>query len=320
MSTNLSIIIWLVFIALLSAHVDAHIARERRQVIITRGKELSALVDEEIKIEKLQKRPTLEKYLAERQKLIENEYSVGFESDVELNDREKLANEVIKAAKAKEVDEGLKDPYRFKPARHLFEVLKDIRKSELFQIIQKMPKGGILHAHDTALCSTDYIITLTYLENLWQCSELNTKHRIKEFIFSLDEPSLKEGCEWKSVADVRKEIGAAKYDRLLRSLFTLYREDQNPRTQFKDINDVWNNFMDIFTLLGPIVTYAPVWKDYYTTALAEMYADGVQYLEFRGLLPPVNCRLFIIIIVIINIVITMIIKAIINYILLFSLS
>lgn len=292
MSTNTYKIISLLFIGLLTYCSDAHFIRERRQSIITR-EVLPTFLDENIEkpsIEKLRKRPSLDDYLAQRQKFVEDEFAVGFESDVELSDREKLANEVIKAAKAKEVDEGLKNPYRFKPARHLFEVLKDIRRSELFKILQRMPKGGILHAHDTALCSTDFVITLTYRDNLWQCSELNANHRIKQFLFSRDEPASSDGCEWKRVADVRTKIGPAKYDRYLRTLFTLYREDQNPRTQFKDINDVWSTFMDIFTLLGPIVTYAPVWKDYYKNALAEMYADGVQYLEFRGLLPEVNCR------------------------------
>lgn len=271
---------------------NAHYARNRRQTLITATNLYAPLSESTaenlIGSEKQNKRPSYKEYLAQRQKFIEDEFAVGFENDVDLNEQEKLANEVIKAAKAKEMNEGFRQPFRFNPSRHLFEVLKDIRKSELFQILQKMPKGGILHAHDTALCSTDYIVTLTYLKDLWQCSDTMASHRIQEFLFSRDVPATISGCEWVRVSEVRTKIGASKYDRFVRTLFTLYREDQNPRTQFKDINDAWNTFMDIFLLLGPIVTYAPVWKDYYKNALKEMYADNVQYLEFRGLLPQVR--------------------------------
>lgn len=271
---------------------NAHYARNRRQTLITSTNLYAPLSESTaenlIGSEKQNKRPSYKEYLAQRQKFVEDEFAVGFENDVQLNEQEKLANDVIKAAKAKEVNEGFRQPFRFNPSRHLFEVLKDIRKSELFQILQKMPKGGILHAHDTALCSTDYIVTLTYLKDLWQCSDTMASHRIQQFLFSRNEPAAVSGCEWVRVSEVRTKIGANKYDRFVRTLFTLYREDQNPRTQFKDINDVWNTFMDIFLLLGPIVTYAPVWKDYYKNALKEMYADNVQYLEFRGLLPQVR--------------------------------
>lgn len=280
----------------LIVYTNAHYARAsqrvRRQTLIT-----SDIFpdDDNVFAEKLTmserakpKRPSIQEYLDKRQKFIQDEFALGFESDVELNEREKLANAVIITAKQKELNEGFLHPYHFNPARHQFEALKDIRKSELFQIIQRMPKGGILHAHDTALCSTDFIVSLTYHENLWQCSEPNAGHRIKTFLFSRDTPSAVSGCEWIRVSDARSRIGQAKYDRLVRTLFTLYRENENPRTQFKDINDVWSTFMDIFLLVAPIVTYAPVWKLYYKNALAEMYADNVQYLEFRGLLPQVK--------------------------------
>lgn len=233
------------------------------------------------------KRPSLSEYVAKRQKFIDDEFAVGFECDVELNEQEKLADTVIVAAKQKELNDGFEHPYRFNPARHQFDALQDIRKSELFQIIQRMPKGGVLHAHDMALCSTDFLVSLTYYENLWQCNEPNATHRIKSFLFSRNEPAAMSGCRWQLVSSVRSRIGQVKYDRYVRTLFTLYRENENPRTQFKDVDDVWSTFMEIFLLVAPVVTYAPAWKAYYRNALTEMYADNVQYLEFRGLLPQV---------------------------------
>lgn len=229
----------------------------------------------------------LSDYERDRQELLNYEMNSSFASDVKLTENEQLANQIILHAKETEYEIGMKTPYRFYPSRHIFEVLDDIKNSKLFQIIQKMPKGGILHAHDTALCSTDYLVSLTYWPELWQQTVGNSTN-IMEFRFSKEQPtSLNDQSRWRRVKDVRNEIGAAKYDADIRKRFTLFDRTVNPRTQFKDINDVWDHFMGIFILISPIVTYAPVWKAYYKNALQEVQNDNVQYLEFRGILPPV---------------------------------
>lgn len=44
-----------------------------------------------------------------------------------------------------------------------FRKLNDIKASKLFQITQKMPLGGISHTHKHDLCSSNYLVSLTYL-------------------------------------------------------------------------------------------------------------------------------------------------------------
>lgn len=235
------------------------------------------------KYTEMSQRPSLEEYLLRRQHVVDDECQSNFESDVTLTKHEQLANKVIMAAKKAELDEGLANPHAFKPARHFFEVMNEIRESKLFKIIQHMPKGGILHAHDTALVSTDFIVTLTYREHLWQCNNTITK-RIVNFRFSREAPRTTESnLLWVRVSDERTRLGKVEYDAHMRSLFTLFTED--PRSAYKDINDMWTKFMSLFILLEPIATYAPVWRDYFKQALTEALQDNVQYLEFRGLLP-----------------------------------
>lgn len=86
--------------------------------------------------------------------------------------------------------------------------------------------------------------------------------------------------------DIRKIVGDEAYERKIRRLFTLIVED--PLVEYTDINTVWNKFQRIFTVFFPLVTYTETWKDYYRQSLQEMYDDGVQYLEFRGVLPEVS--------------------------------
>lgn len=239
-------------------------------------------------------RPTMDEYMKTRDALVKKQYASSFENDVVLNDRERLANQIIMNLKAKAIQQGIDDPSSFTPSRHIFNVMDQMEASPLFQIIQKMPKGGVLHAHDTALCSADYIVNLTYWKNLWQCTDNRTSD-IVEFRFSTEHPetvssktfsSVSQPCNWMRVADARKLIGAKRYDEYVRSLFTLYTD--TPQTTYKDINEIWAKFQDIFDLLLPIVTYGPVWKEYFKQALEELYSDGVQYLEFRGVLPEVS--------------------------------
>lgn len=132
-----------------------------------------------------------------------------------------------------------------------------------------MPKGSVLHAHDTALCSTDYLILITYRSNLWQC--YNEKEDFLQLKFAKTKSNLIKNdnddneCQWKLVSEERQKIGKELYDKKLRKHFSLYTK--HPLKDYKDINDVWNKFMKIFMTVTPLLTYVPVWEDYYKQAL-----------------------------------------------------
>ncbi|KAI8118737.1 hypothetical protein FF38_12896 [Lucilia cuprina] len=202
-------------------------------------------------------------------------------ADIVLNQKELQANQIIMEVKTKEYEEGLITPHLFAPSQHLFAVLDEIKESPLFKYISTLPKGAVLHAHDTALCSTEYIIKLTYRENLWVCQS-NEDQSPVGLLFSKVQPSpdTENNCSWELLSKVRDSQGADKVDTYLREHLTLY-----PTMKFVDNNEAWENFMGIFGLLGGLLTYAPVWSDYFYNALEEFRADGVQYMELRTTLP-----------------------------------
>ncbi|XP_075164073.1 adenosine deaminase-like [Haematobia irritans] len=227
-------------------------------------------------------RPSPEAYNSLRDIFFRYEESKSFGADIELTELELNANQIIMEAKTKEYEEGMIVPHLFAPSQHFFTVLDEIRQSPLFQIISKMPKGGVLHAHDTALCSTDFLIKLTYRENLWVCHN-NEKKSMETFKFSKNKPEVTDphdDCVWELMSKVRELYGTDQVDGYLRERFTLY-----PVQKFVDNNAAWEQFMGIFRLLDGLLLYVPVWADYYYNALEEFYADGVQYLEFRSTLP-----------------------------------
>ncbi|EDV51932.1 adenosine deaminase 2-A [Drosophila erecta] len=224
-------------------------------------------------------RPTPDTYKTLRSAFYRYEESRSLGYDLELSSRELKANETIMKAKLKEFDEGLLTPHLFKPSQHIFDVLDGIRNTDLFQLLKKMPKGAVLHAHDTALCSTAAIINLTYYENLWSCQQ-DGDLSASALRFSRQKPQALTDCDWSLLSDVRAKYGADKVDDYLAEKLTLY-----PTKKFEDNNAAWSSFMSIFNLLDGLVMYAPVWADYYYKALEEFYEDGVLYLEFRSVVP-----------------------------------
>lgn len=234
-------------------------------------------------------RPSPDTYRTVRDAFFHYEEARSLGYDVELTSRELQANETIMQAKLKEYTEGEITPHLFKPSQHIFDVLDAINKTELFQLLKRMPKGAVLHAHDTALCSTEAIIGLTYRDNLWICQQPGDLSA-NALRFSKLKPDaltrtrvLNQSCDWKLLSEVRSQYGAEHVDEYLAERLTLY-----PTTDFQDGNAAWQRFMQIFGLLDGLLMYAPVWGDYYYKALEEFLADGVQYLEFRTTLPTVR--------------------------------
>lgn len=262
-----------------TADIDNHLYQQQQQYYSSYNNPTMSQVQR-----KMFKRPTIAEYEAQRAAVVATERGSNFESDTpELTEREQLVNEIVMAAKQEELKNGHANPHTFAPSQHFFEVMDQIRESTIYKIIRKMPKGGILHAHDTAIASVDFLVSVTYREHLWQGIDTKTS-KIVDFKFSLESPAqLKSHLNWTLVATERSKQGREQYDAHVRSLFTL-RTD-NPRHAYRDINAVWEKFMSIFMLVEPLLTFVPVWKDYYRQSLLESFEDNVQYLEFRGLLP-----------------------------------
>ncbi|XP_062550346.1 adenosine deaminase 2-like [Armigeres subalbatus] len=226
------------------------------------------------------RRPTYEEYKRQRKSFLQAEEHLFLGANVTLNDNEQLVNKFVMQLKLEELREGFNDSYNFLPARHFFEVLDRFGQSKLFKIIRRLPKGGVLHAHDTALGSTDLIVNATYRENLWQKGEFG-KADGPSYKFSREKP----GDDWSLVSEIRKWMTDEVYDAKVEELFSLYNAD--PLNAYKSLDDVWSKFQNLFRCLDPLITFEPVWRQYYHDSLQQFYDDQVQYLEFRGVLPDV---------------------------------
>lgn len=158
------------------------------------------------------------------------------------------------------------------------EVIPDIEKSEVFKILREMPKGGILHCHDTAIVSHEYKLrNVTYRDNLYIC-DTNDTFRVRFF----DTPD--NECNWRLLSDVRQD--PAKADAINKKIAKeMTMVTQNPRNVYDTVDKAWKKFMKIFDFITPMLAYRPVYEDQFYQALQEFYDDNVMYVELRSTLP-----------------------------------
>lgn len=215
-------------------------------------------------------------YWDDRDKLLKKDESCSLGSTIILSDAEEKANQILMRYKFKEITEGFHQPEKFLAAQHFFKAKHGIDNSEVFKIVQKLPKGASLHSHDMALTSEEYLYQLTFEPNLYASIDEGML-RLRFF-----ETNYKD-CNWTLVSKLRSTD--PKFEDFLKSHLTLVVD--NPQKKYPSINAVWSTFTNIFMSVIEMLTYKPVWQKYFYQALKELYEDNVRYVEFRGVLPEV---------------------------------
>lgn len=218
-----------------------------------------------------------DQYIKNRNELINVDRSRSLGYDIMLTERELEANNIIMTIKHEEMDRGFVDPHNYTPSHHIFNRFDQISNSKLFQILKKLPKGGILHTHDGELLNSQFFVEITYRDNVWECRNSSTSSFLK---FSLLQPVVEPNCKWLSVKDERDRLGNKTYDSLIIKNFDFYTE--NPYVEYPNNDVAWVKFFQIFKSYEGLLSYRPVWEEYFRKALKGILADGVQYVEIRG--------------------------------------
>ncbi|KAI4825579.1 hypothetical protein KUCAC02_021259 [Chaenocephalus aceratus] len=81
-------------------------------------------------------------------------------------------------------------------------------------------------------------------------------------------------------------VNSTELDNSLMANMTLFT-DQDPELVYPSQDVIWKTFEQCFRALWGLVTYAPVFRDYYYQGLSQFYRDNVMYMEVRALLPEI---------------------------------
>lgn len=218
-------------------------------------------------------------YAQERARLIEEEATQAIGGDIVLTESEVRVNECLMEFKFKEIDYAFENPQYFNMSYHYFLYRDYIEKSPVYKIIKDMPKGAVLHVHDTGILGPDYLLQLTYLDNLYICQTGSSV----QFLFANN--GSRDGCDnWQLVSALRSSSSDKDaFDSELGKHFTMLVD--NPAEVYPDIKVTWDAFQAYFGTVSGLLTYQPIWDQYFYDCLKKFREQNILYVEVRSVFP-----------------------------------
>lgn len=191
-----------------------------------------------------------------------------------LGSDEARVHEIVTRVKDAELSLGFNDSSKYLASHHFFRVKEQIEQTELFRLLQLMPKGALLHGHNTAMVSSQWFVrNVTYRDGLIMYT---TEKDVVRLTFK--RPT--ETANWRYVADLRREAASAEtFDKQLDALINLY--SAQPEIDYPDIDVVWRRFQNMFETVRDAIHHLPVFVDYHTQLLQELLDDNIMYAEIR---------------------------------------
>lgn len=144
--------------------------------------------------------------------------------------------------KIEELEEGSRDPFKNAASMHFFKAKPLIERSKVFRFLQQMPKGALLHLHNTAGVSSEWIArNLSQLTGLLRCIDEKGIN-----ILTFRENPEKHKCRTQYVAineERQKSQSQAAYNRSFENLINLYTErpERNIGIYFNDLQNTSAN-------------------------------------------------------------------------------
>ncbi|CRK88796.1 CLUMA_CG002502, isoform A [Clunio marinus] len=242
-------------------------------------------------------------YQEVRNNIFAAEESMRTGGNVYLNPKETKADAILLKLKNETIRRGIFESRSYLPSMHFFKAKSLIEQDPIFDILKKAPKGGVLHLHNSAAVSSEWVIkNLTYRDDMRLCT---TKDGLKIFNVMYDAfnlhfiyylhlkinnfyRDLHKLCadEPVSISATRtKAENIEEFDKNLEKLINLYTTQ--PEVDYPDANAVWTRFQNMFTTIRGILDYAPTYKAFHWRLLEEHYEDNVMYVELRASLCPI---------------------------------
>jgi len=150
-----------------------------------------------------------------------------------------------------------------------------------------MPKGGLLHVHDSGMLRMEILIDLIYRDNLWVC--VNLEQDFEDFRFSRYFPHIPPAedyqCNWMLMSNFFQLESRLEFENRLRKTLTVRPEG------YKSSSELARHLRRHQRIIHGLITFRPIWSEFIFTMLSDFYADGVHYVELRSSLPNVSAHL-----------------------------
>jgi adenosine deaminase CECR1 len=210
-------------------------------------------------------------YHAARERLIAEDRASRLGADLVLTPAEQTANRRLMALKQAELD---RTRDYFPPAHSFLEerTKRLIAESPVFEVMRRLPKGGVLHAHGSALGDYRWLVTnVTYRPDCYMYIGSGPVPR-----GALRVADASPGDGWRPVRELRAEAPdvTAFDEQLYRSLTLGEEELQTP--------DIWAEFTTVFQRVAGLVGHPAVRAEYWRYVLSALVDENIQYVESRS--------------------------------------
>ncbi|KAJ7047039.1 hypothetical protein C8F04DRAFT_1062530 [Mycena alexandri] len=243
-------------------------------------------------------------YKEQRAALINHDRSLRSDHSSEVSPSEAKADAIIRELRALEnttvwgsEHEGVPHPF---PGMEFLTGRSIILKTKLFEMLAKMPKGGLLHAHLDATVNAEFVLKLAleqpalHVRAAKWLSALNVSNLLPEFkalpqeMFTNSEVGLTDpsyvSSTWVSLKTARESFdlalgGPEGFDKWVIGAMTI-----NPSEAYQThntVNKIWEKFTSTFLVSNGLIRFQPVWEQYIYEFFRTSVEDGVSYVEVR---------------------------------------
>ena len=214
-----------------------------------------------------------ENYLQSRADLQQADQQLAAYAQMTLSPDEQELNARLKALQQSMI-KVYRDSHFFPPARNFYQSKSHIEHTQLYSLLRKMPKGGLLHLHPPAAGQADWIIEKALsMKDCYVFWDGYTDKFCKGQIAFYKSGHVPKG--FYSIQQLARDKAHFKED--MHQLLTLQE------TLDADSVDIWKEFEFRFQRLFTFTRHKDVFKEFYRAALDSLVADGVQHVEFRSM-------------------------------------
>lgn len=185
------------------------------------------------------------------------------------------------------------------PGMAFLTARETVTKTELFRILNKMPKGALLHAHLDAMVNIDVLLKLALAQPAMHVrapthlTASNIKATLPKFkalppaasstLSSLTSPTY-GGSEWVPLHLARERFdeslgGPGGFDSWVKRALTI-----NPSEAYGTHNTptkIWAKFTSTFMTCHNLIYYFPIFEQYVREFILSSIEDGISYVEAR---------------------------------------
>ncbi|KAH6684543.1 cat eye syndrome critical region protein [Halenospora varia] len=249
--------------------------------------------------------PSVQQFFQAREQLISKEsvHRSDYKFRQSLSPVAKRACSIVSQIRKKEQDsiwsttaDPSLNPTELFPGMMFNMAKTHMETTKLWRIIQKMPKGTLLHCHLGAMVDLEWVFTEA-LKTPGMCFSSNgplvndevRESGLVEFCFS--KRGVEGGNIWEDSYQpgtlIPVTVAADSYPNGGRKGFVAWMKDRCSITQQESIqhhlgvDDVWRKLNSAFAILPRIVYYEPILRSFLRHFFTTLLEDGVRWVEIR---------------------------------------